>query len=245
MSYPPTIMAFGAPGGGVVAIRIADFPESDRPRERLARVGVEALSDRELLALVVCNGGKGANAVDLGAALISNWGSAAALGRARLEDLQRIQGVGEAKAASLIAAFELGRRAISKIESSQAIVEPADLVSLVRPMLIGKPREEVVVVVMNAGNSPLRVIPLSAGSIDHCLLPVRDALSAVLRNDGVAFALCHNHPSGEVTPSPEDLRATLEIEAGSLTLGLRLLDHVIIGGKEWFSVREAGLLNGD
>lgn len=226
-----------------MAVRIADLPEPERPRERLVRVGPGALSDSELLALVLRTGGRGANAVELGAGLVSAWGSAFALASVRFEDLLRIPALGEAKAASLIAAFELGRRALAGSLLSETVTGPADLVALVRPLLAGKPYEEVLVVVLNSANKPMRTIPLSAGGADRCLVPVRDVLAAVLRNDGVAFALAHNHPSGDPTPSPEDIRVTREIEAGAAPVGLRFLDHVIVGGTEWGSLRDSGLFS--
>lgn len=230
-------------GGRQLAIRIADLPEPEQPRKRLVRVGPGGLSDRELLALVIRTGGRGTNAVDLGANLISEWRSTAALGAARFEDFLHVEGLGEAKAASLMAAFELGRRAITVCENASTINSPADLVVLVRPLLLGKPHEEVVLAVMNSSNRPIRTISLSSGGADRCLLTVRDALSAVLRNDGVAFGLAHNHPSGDPTPSSEDIVATKEIEAGAIGLGLRFLDHVIIAGAaNWSSMKETGLV---
>lgn len=224
-----------------MAVRIADLPEPERPRERLVKVGPAALSDRELLALVLRSGGRGANAVDVGGQLMAEWSSLGALAAARFEDLMRMEGLGAAKAASLMAAFELGRRAIGTGEGQPAITGPEDLVALVRPQLMGRPQEEVLVVVMNAANKVIRTVSLSSGGADRCLLTVRDALSAVLRNDGVAFALAHNHPSGNPTPSPEDIRATREIERGAVGLGLRFLDHVIIAGANWSSLKEQGL----
>lgn len=221
-----------------MAVRIADLPKSERPRERLVRVGPGGLSDRELLALVLRTGGKGTNAVDLGANLVSLWGPAASLAAARFEDLLGVEGLGEAKAASLMAAFELGRRATEVAESCSPITGPDELVALVRPTLLSKPHEEVVLVIMNSANRPMRILTLTRGGADRCLLPVRDVLSAVLRHDGTAFALAHNHPSGDPTPSPEDIRATKDIEAGASGLGLRFLDHVIVAGAEWLSTKE-------
>ena len=225
-----------------MTVRIADLPDQERPRERLVRVGAEGLSDRELLALVLRSGGRGTNAVDLGANLLAVWGSISALSAGRIEDLLQIEGLGEAKAASLMAAFELGRRATAKSEGPAVITGPSDLVSLVRPILIAQPQEEVLVVVMNSANRPIRTVSLSRGGADRCLLTVRDTLSAVLRNDGVAFALAHNHPSGDPSPSPEDILATKDVEAGAVGLGIRFLDHVILAGTDWSSMREAGFL---
>jgi len=217
-------------------------PAPERPGERLVQVGAGALSDRELLALVLRSGARGLNAVDVGAELISAWGSVGALAAARFEDLLRVEGLGSAKTASLMAAFELGRRATVGGEGLTAIAGPQDLVSLVGPQLIGRPQEEVLVVVMNTANRLIRTVALSRGGADRCLLTTRDALSAVLRNDGVAFALAHNHPSGNPTPSPEDIRASRAIGKGAADLGLRFLDHVIVAGSQWSSMKEQGFL---
>jgi len=208
----------------------------------LVQAGISALSDRELLALVLRSGTRGVNAVDVGANLIATWGSIDALAAARLEDLVRVEGLGDAKAAGLMAAFELGRRAAFGNGGRQAVKGPADLVALVKSQLTGKPQEEVLVVVMNSANKPLRTVALSRGGADRCLLGVRDTMSAVLRNDGVAFALAHNHPSGDPEPSPEDIRSTGEILRAATGIGLRLLDHIIVAGSEWSSMKELGLL---
>lgn len=106
-----------------------------------------------------------------------------------------------------------------------------------------KSREEALVVVMNSANKPTRTVALTSGGADQCLLPVRDCLSTVLRNDGVAFALAHNHPSGDPTPSREDIRATKDIESGAARLGLRLIDHLIVAGADWRSLHELGYVD--
>jgi DNA repair protein RadC len=225
-----------------VAVRIADLPGPEQPRKRVIRMGVSALSDRELLALVIRSGGRGSNAVDVGGKLLATWGSLAALAAARYEDLIRVEALGEAKTASLLAAFELGRRATLRAESRQPVDGPQDLGDLVSPILLTRPQEQVLLIVLNSANKPIRIVELSKGGADRCLLTVRDALSAVLRNDGVAFALAHNHPSGDPTPSPEDIRSTRDIEMAAVGLGLRLLDHVIVAGAGWLSMRDSGFL---
>ncbi|CAN5891202.1 DNA repair protein RadC [soil metagenome] len=225
-----------------MAIRIADLPDAERPRERLVRVGAPALSDRELLALVLRSGAAGRNAVEVGATLMSTWGSLDAIAAARYEDLMRVQGLGPAKTAGLVAAFELGRRSMAPGDACSYINGPEDLLALVRPILLGRPQEEVVVVVMNSAHKPLRTVELTRGGADRCMLTARDALSAVLRNDGTAFALAHNHPSGNPAPSPEDARATRAIAEAAALVGLRLIDHVIVAGPLWTSMQQQGLL---
>jgi DNA repair protein RadC len=230
-------------GNGIVKLRIADLPEQDRPRERLWRLGPDALADRELLAILLGAGTRGLSAVTLADAILADRGGLHALARATPDDLVRLPGVGVAKASGLVAALELARRLSQAHPSARPVVRaPADLAALVRPELAGRLRERVLVVVLDRGGRADRVIPLSSGSADRSLLPVRDVLQAVLRCDGVAFALAHNHPAGDPSPSPQDLAATRRVQEAAPLVGLRFLDHLIVGEDSWFSLRESGLL---
>jgi DNA repair protein RadC len=218
----------------VMAVRIADLPASERPRERLARLGPVGLSDQELLALVIRSGSRGVSATDVGTDLLGAWGSLSQLSLAGMDDLDGMLSLGSAKAAGLVAAFELGRRAAFGPVPVR-IRRPEDLVSLVQPLLAGRPQEEVVLVVTNTANRVLRTMPVTRGSADRCLLVVRDVISAVLRCGGAAFAVAHNHPSGDPTPSPEDRAVTQRLRNAAETVGLRFLDHIVVAGSDWRS----------
>jgi DNA repair protein RadC len=218
-----------------VANVIADLPASERPRERLLRHGAEALSEQELLALVLRHGRRGESALDLAGSLLCEYGSLSALAIARPEELAQRSGIGPAKAAALIAAFRLGRLAGGAVEAV-ALRGPADVARVVRPELGKLRRERVVVLVCDGGNRVRRTVLVTEGAIDRSLFPVRDILNAVLRHDGRAFAVAHNHPSGDLAPSEEDRRVTARLSAAAETVGLRFLDHVIIAGNEWRSV---------
>lgn len=220
-----------------MAVRIADLPASERPRERLARLGPGGLSDQELLALVIRSGSPGASAMDVGTELLGAWGSLNRLSAAGLDDLNGVPSLGSAKAAGLVAAFELGRRAAFG-PVPMTIRRPEDLVALVQPLLAGRPQEEVVLVVTNTANRVLRTMPVTRGSTDRCLLIVRDVVSAVLRCGGAAFAVAHNHPSGDPTPSPEDRVVTQQLKDAAETVGLRFLDHIVVAGSEWRSAKD-------
>ncbi len=217
-----------------MATRIADLPEHDRPRERLLARGAEALSERELLALVLGKGRRGESALDLAAALLAEHGGLAGIAAARPEELARRAGVGPAKAAALAAAFRLGLLASGRVEAP-VLRTAADAAEVALRELAHARRERVIVLVCDARNRLLRVVSVAEGSIDRAPLPVREVLNAVLRHDGRAFAVAHSHPSGDPEPGEEDVRATEKLAEAARTVGLRFLDHLVVGGGEWRS----------
>lgn len=213
-----------------VAVPMAALPEHERPRERLAAQGSGALSDRELLALVLRNGTRGESALDLAGGLLAEYGSLAALAVALPEELERRSGVGAAKAAGLVAAFQLGRRAATPVAIGLVLGSADDVANATKSHLAGRRRERVVVLVCDGANRLCHTVVVAEGSIDRSLVPVREILNAVLRHDGKAFAVAHNHPSGDPTPSHADRQATSELALAAATLGLRFLDHVVVAG---------------
>ncbi|MEX1046857.1 MAG: DNA repair protein RadC [Actinomycetota bacterium] len=221
--------------------RLASLPANERPRERMATLGPEALSDRELMALVLRNGREGASALDIAGELLAEYGSLHAIAAARLEELTRWPGVGEAKAAALIAAFRLGRRAEQVDGSGLRLRGPADVARIAAQELQGLRRERVIVLVCDGANRLKKVVRVSEGSIDRAMLPVREILNAVLVNDGRAFAVAHNHPSGHTEASQRDARVTSDLAKAATATGVRLLGHVIVGGGRW-STAQAGAL---
>jgi DNA repair protein RadC len=215
-----------------MGVAIAALPGHDRPRERRLSCGVDALSERELLALVLRSGRPGESALDLAAALLADFGGLDGLSGARPEELAGRPGVGPAKAAALVAALRLGRLGSSEVVPRR-LGSAADIAAAVWGLLDGQRRERVVVLVCDAANQLLRTVLVSEGAVDRSMLPVREILNAVLRHDGRAFAVAHNHPSGDPEPSDADVRATDEVTAAARTVGLRFLDHVIVAGGEW------------
>jgi DNA repair protein RadC len=207
-------------------------PSSDRPRERLSALGSDALSDRELLALVLREGRRGESSLDVASSLLAEFGSLAALGTALPEELERQQGVGTAKAAALVAAFQLGKRAARPIEGL-LLRSPEDVVSAARPLLADRRRERVVVLICDSANRLRHTTVVSEGSMDGTLVPIREILNAVLRHDGKAFAVAHNHPSGDPTPSEADRRTTNDLAAAATTVGVRFLGHVVVASDGW------------
>jgi len=212
---------------------MAAVPLHDRPRERLVARGSGSLSERELLALILRHGSRGESALDLAGALLAEYGSLAALALAAPEELARHTGVGTAKAAALVAAFRLGQLVASSPLAAQQLRQPEDVYLAARTELTGQRRERVVVLVCDAGNRLRRAETVTTGSIDRSAFPIREILHCVLRHDGRAFAVAHNHPSGNPEPSDHDVSATRELSSAAKTVGLRLLDHVVVAGDEW------------
>ncbi len=222
-----------------MAVPMAALPDHERPRERLAAQGSGALSDRELLALVLRNGTRGESALDLAGGLLAEYGSLSALAAALPEELERRPGVGTAKAAGLVAAFQLGRRAATPVAIGLVLGSPDDVVNAAKSHLADRRRERVVVLVCDGANRLRHTVVVAEGSIDRSLVPVREILNAVLRHDGKAFAVAHNHPSGDPTPSEADRRATAELVKAAGTVRLRFLDHVVVASDTWASTGRA------
>jgi DNA repair protein RadC len=216
---------------------MAAVPLDERPRERLAANGVESLSVRELLALVLRNGTVGMSALDLADELLADFGSVRGLARARPEELARRPGVGSAKAAALVAAFALARKVERASAWTETLRSAEDAARIAARELDGLRRERVLVLVCDGRNRLRQITTVSEGSVDRSLVPVREILNAVLRHDGRAFALAHNHPDGDPEPSDSDRRATADVKAAAHVAGLRFLGHVVVAGAEWRAVR--------
>ncbi len=216
-----------------MSVLMAAVPLHERPRERLLARGAPALTERELLALVLRNGTRGLSALDLAAELLAEYGSVARLAAARPEELATRKGVGAAKAAAVVAAFQLARRLDAQVDEPVVLRSADDVARVVGRELAGVRRERVLVLVCDAANRLRNTVVVSEGSIDRSLVPVREILNAVLRHDGRAFALAHNHPSGDPEPSEADRRATAEVQAAAKIAGLRFLGHVVVAGAEW------------
>jgi DNA repair protein RadC len=219
-----------------MSVLMAALPPHDRPRERLLARGAEALADRELIALVLRNGAPDTSALDLAGELLADFGSLKRLAQARPEELAAKRGIGLAKAAALVAAFHLSRRAEAGAPAPVTIRTPEDVAQVAAGELRGARRERVIVLVADAANRFQRTVVVSEGTIDRSLVPVREILNAVLRHDGRAFAIAHNHPSGDATPSDADRRATADVAVAARTAGLRFIGHIVVTDTDWRAV---------
>ncbi len=216
------------------------MPVGDRPRERLLARGVEALADRELLALLLGSGARGLDAVELAGRLIAQHGGLKRLARATPDELVGLLGVGPAKAARVVAAFQLASRAVSDERVQPArVTGSAALAAVAAPLLRGLRHERVVVVVCDASGAVVRAVRLTDGGSDRSLVPVRDVLTTVLSAGGSSFGVAHNHPSGDATPSTADQRGTVRLQEAAAAVGLRFLDHVVLTDTAWRRVMPA------
>jgi DNA repair protein RadC len=200
-------------------------------------LGPEPLADVELVAVLLGTGGRGHSALDLAHDLLTEYGGAGGLAGALPAELARRTGLGPVKAARLVAAFNLARRVGAPVQRVQ-LRDTADIADVVRPWLAGARRERVAVVVCDTALRVRRAFVITEGSTDQCLVPIRDILTAVLLHDGTAFAVAHNHPSGETTPSVADEQVTWSLSAAAQATGLDFLGHLVVGPLLWSSCRE-------
>lgn len=218
--------------------KIVDLAASDRPRERMLAEGVQALTNGELLALLLNNGTQEMSAIDLGNHILNELGGFSGIHREDLSGLLAIKGVGLAKATRIKAAVEVGQRlANEKLEDGFQVKTPEDIAELVGHEMRGLQQEELWVLLLNSRNKYLGRHELYKGSQDATTVRVGEIFKEAVRRNVYAIALVHNHPSGNANESPEDVNLTKAvIEAGSV-LDIRLLDHVIIAGNDHASIR--------
>lgn len=228
------------PAGAARARETALAP-GDGPRERLVALGVEALSEAELIALLLRTGGAGRDALALAARLLQRHGGLAGLAAAAPAELAGEQGVGPAKSASLVAALELGRRcAARRLRSGDPVRGPADVFRHFHPRLRDARHERFLLVLLDGRHRMLREVVISQGTLTASLVHPREVFRPALREAAAAVVLVHNHPSGDPTPSREDREITTRLaEAGEL-LGIPVLDHVIVAERGYASLRETG-----
>lgn len=217
----------------------------DGPRERLATLGPEALSDAELVALLLRTGDGRHDALALGARLLHHHGGLAGLAVGSVAELAREQGLGPAKSASLVAALELGRRmAARRLRSGDPVRGPADVFRHFHPRLRDARHERFLLVLLDGRHRMLREVVISQGTLTASLVHPREVFRPALREAAAAVVLVHNHPSGDPTPSREDREITRRLaEAGDL-LGIPVLDHVVVAERGYASLREVGVLGG-
>lgn len=222
--------------------RITDMQESDRPREKLAELGAQTLSDAELLAVLLRVGAPGENAVEVGKRLLDAFGGLAGLHQANFHDLTMQKGIRIAKAAQIKAAIELGRRlSVKAPEERPAIHSPADAAALLSYEMGALEQEELRVLLLDVRNRVLGIECVYRGSLNSSQVRVGELFKAAIRRSAAAILVVHNHPSGDPSPSPEDAALTRAIiEAGKL-LDIEVLDHLVIGRGRWVSLKERGL----
>lgn len=225
-----------------VAYRITDLHDDDRPRERLQKLGPQALSNAELIAILLRVGVTGENAVQVGQRLLQKFGGIAGIHRAPFDDLIAQHAIGEAKAAQIKAAIELGRRlTLEAPDEKPTINSPADAAALIQYEMQALEQEHLRVLLLDRKNHVMDIVDLYRGSVNSSQIRVAEVFREAVRKNACAIIVAHNHPSGDPAPSPDDVAVTRAIVQAGKMLDIDVLDHLVIGQGRWVSLKERGL----
>jgi DNA repair protein RadC len=223
-------------------LTIHDMPCGERPRERLEHYGPQALSTAEVIAILLRTGSQGENVLDLAQRLLFQFGGLAGLARASFSELAAVKGMGQAKASQLKAGLELGRRLLlAAPEERLQICSPADAANFLMLDMAHLDQEHLRLVLLDTKNRVLASPTVYKGNVNTSVIRISEIFREAIRHNSTSLIVAHNHPSGDPTPSPEDVRVTRQIyEAGKL-LDIDVLDHLIIGQGRYVSLKERGL----
>jgi DNA repair protein RadC len=224
---------------------IKEWPTQDRPRERLLEKGAQALSDTELLAIIlrIGNASTRESAIDHARLLLGRFGGLKGMDEASVAELMRVKGIGQAKVAQIKACLEIARRIGNhKWEAGQPLRSSEDVFRHFRDSLAKERRELFYVVLLNNKNRKIREVKISEGSLTASLVHPREVYNPVIRESAAAVIFVHNHPSGDPAPSQEDIDITRRLKEVGDVMGVRVLDHVDIGVERYYSFSDSGLL---
>jgi DNA repair protein RadC len=229
------------------SFKLKDQPASERPRERLAALGADALSHAELIAILLRTGLKGMNAVEVGKTVLQKFGTLQALAQAGPSDLQKIKGIGRDKAVTLVAAFALARKMAGELQIESPVLDhPEAVVRLLRESNLAKQVETLQVLLLNTRRKLIRIEEISDGTLDTILVHPREVFKCAIAANAAAIVLAHNHPSGDPAPSEADVKVTRDLIRAGQLLKIEVIDHIILGrvsterAKDYSSLRELG-----
>jgi len=224
-------------------LRIKDLPTTERPRERLIKFGPKALSDAELLAIILRTGNKKENVIDLCRRLLNNYNLKLLL-QISLNELKKIEGIKEAKACQLVALFELSRRIMSFNNAKNIKIEnPRDAAKLLIPEMSELKQEYFKGLYLDSRNNLIKNETIFIGSLNSSIVHPREIFKIALKESASAIILAHNHPSGDPEPTEEDIQITKKIIKVGKIIGIRVLDHIIIGNKNYVRFSERNLID--
>jgi DNA repair protein RadC len=213
----------------------------DRPREKLWTHGTAALGDNELVALVIGQGSRRGNALTVANALLAAHGGLHGLARCTADDLRRTTGIGSARGAQIVAALELGRRTLTRSPAARrAIRRPVDAADYLMPRFGGRSVEQFGIVLLDTKFRVIRAAVLASGTLNSTIVQPREVYRAATIGGAAAIVVFHNHPSGDPTPSPEDVDLTRRLAAAGVLIGIDLVDHLILGDGKYWSFKERG-----
>lgn len=222
-----------------------DLPLSERPRERMVKYGAESLSAAELLALILGRGTRGEPVMVIAQQLLSRFGSFAGLAKASIEELSQTKGIGLAKASQLKAVFEINRRVEEQppLSKGKGVVKtPQDALGQVKSYLKNKRKEHFLTVLLNTRNQVIKVVPISVGTLDSSLVHPREVFQEAISASAASVIFAHNHPSGDLSPSEEDIKLTRRLKEVGELIGIEVLDHLIVADTGFISMKERKLL---
>ncbi len=223
-------------------ITVKEMPEGERPRERMERVGPQALSTAELLAIILRTGVNGENVLTMATRLLAKYSGLGGMARAEFTQLAAEHGLGRAKTAQIMAALELGKRLmIEAPEERLQIKAPGDAANLLMSLIGHKNQEHFVVLFLDTRNRVLDHEMLYKGSLNTSLVRIGEVFRGAVRRDSASVIVSHNHPSGDPAPSPEDIALTRRLVSAGKVMEVEVLDHVIVGANRFVSLRERAL----
>jgi DNA repair protein RadC len=225
------------------AFTIKDIPEEERPRERLAKYGAEVLSNAELLAIILRTGTKYDSAINIANKLLNNSQGIRYLYESSFEELKCTKGIGTAKAAQIKAALELGRRLRTYKGSGNIYIKtPSDAADIVMEDIRYLKKECMKVILLNIKNMVISIKDVSTGSLNSSIVHPREVFVEAIKSSSASIIVCHNHPSGDPTPSQEDINVTKRIYEAGKIIGIDLIDHIIIGDGKYISLKEKNII---
>ena len=218
-------------------LTIKDWAVEDRPREKLVKKGVQSLSDAEIIALLIGSGTRNESAVELSKKVLKSANNNLnELGKLNIHDLTKMKGIGDAKAITILAALELGRRRkISEIMTKKKITQSKDVFELFQPTIGDLPYEEFWILLLNKSNRIIEKIKISQGGVSGTVIDIKIILKHAIEKLASSIILCHNHPSGNKAPSNADDAITNKLKTGAKLLDIHVIDHVIVADVEYFS----------
>lgn len=224
-------------------LTIKELPSEERPRERLVKYGPEALSNAELLAIILRVGTHDYSAIGLAEHLLGTFDGLKGIANAGVEDLSAIKGLGIAKASQLRAMVELGKRLAASVgDSRPTIRSPQDAAEMLMPELRDLPQERFKAIYLNVKNEVLKTCTITVGGLSSSVITPRELFRQGISSNSASVIVAHNHPSGDPSPSPEDINVSKRLTEAGKMIGIEVLDHVIIGDGRWISMKERGLI---
>lgn len=225
-------------------LRIIDIPQNERPVERLITFGAETLNNSELLAIILRTGVKGENVLSLSQRVLGELNGLNGLLNASYKDITLIKGIKQVKASQILALVELGRRlnALKGKADDISINSPQDIGNMLRSEMSGLNQEVLKLIVLNTKNKIIKVKDVFKGTLNTSIVHPREIYSEAIKSGGASIIICHNHPSGDPTPSKEDINITERIKQCGKIVGIELLDHIIVGDQKFLSLKEKGIL---